>query len=645
MNTQSSAHLGSHWFTVVVGVAQETAPQLLQSIVSSSAAGSMLEPSQHPQSTGTPADPNINNYPNLFVSPDPDLSDALAWAHGNAMEPRVATWLRKCGEWDSAVATKEYKDRKKRRKLCKDHGIKCPKDLDTYKDLATIMEYIRRQLINEIKEIRTQPLLQSKATGAPRAHSMQQRSVSANITMDPPRKKTEHCRDNKLDNYFTPRAVGEALPEIEELHIPEVATDVTSTYLRLHAKRHIYGRDKDFGIVKDTLSELRGYVNRQRLSKITTCSKQPRTIRAYFKEAGFGTINFTKSPAPGAEASDQQPKEKRPSLATPLAWTTYYSKLLVLAQARRWLSAAERLDPIADVQATPKTHFHLADAIKKSNGADCVPFGFDFEDTGAYSPVVSRLLLYAEIHNCSDHDFGTFSSPKTLMPYTYRQLQEWIMERRRRQQRSDANETSSREIVQTVDDLAAKLCAFASDATVVKQLILFALPPKKHAHAVEITVKVASAASEHAKIDNHHDEETDDALQAKSAATEHARSSGDDSARPDDVPRTTGAATKDAVQPKKQLKAHDDSHKTDVPDVTLSRQTADEMADSFFKFVQKEHLQQHLSRVTAGQILVLCIFHSRLLWQKGKPLELHERDQYWIIASPRHRFPCGEGGG
>ena len=54
------------------------------------------------------------------------------------------------------------------------------------------------------------------------------------------------------------------------------------------------------------------------------------------------------------------------------------------------------------------------------------------------------------------------------------------------------------------------------------------------------------------------------------------------------------------------------------------------MADSFFKFVEQEYLQQHLSRMSAGQILVLCIFHSRLSWQKGKPLELHDRDHYWI---------------
>ena len=54
------------------------------------------------------------------------------------------------------------------------------------------------------------------------------------------------------------------------------------------------------------------------------------------------------------------------------------------------------------------------------------------------------------------------------------------------------------------------------------------------------------------------------------------------------------------------------------------------MADSFFRFAEQEHLQQHLSRMSAGQIVVLCIFQSRLSWQKGKPIELHDRDQHWI---------------
>ena len=36
------------------------------------------------------------------------------------------------------------------------------------------------------------------------------------------------------------------------------------------------------------------------------------------------------------------------------------------------------------------------------------------------------------------------------------------------------------------------------------------------------------------------------------------------------------------------------------------------MADSFFKFVEQEHPQTHLNLMSAGQILVLCFFHSRL---------------------------------
>ena len=117
---------------------------------------------------------------------------------------------------------------------------------------------------------------------------MQQRAVSADTTLQPPPKKTEHRRDNKLDNYFTPRAAGDACPEIEELHIPDVATDVSSTYLRLHAKRHMYAEDQDFHIVKDALSELRGYVSKAHLTKLTSHPRNtPKTIRRYFKEKSF----------------------------------------------------------------------------------------------------------------------------------------------------------------------------------------------------------------------------------------------------------------------------------------------------------------------------------------------------------------------
>ena len=161
------------------------------------------------------------------------MSNALGWAHANAMHPHVAAWLHACSQWDSAVATKEHERRDKRRKLCKEHDIPCTKVVDTNKELETAMEYIRRQLTNRIKDIRAQPLLQSKAPAPPSVHPMQQRAVSADTTRQPPPKKTEHRRDNKLDNYFTPRAAGDACPETEELRIPDVATDVNLSLIHI----------------------------------------------------------------------------------------------------------------------------------------------------------------------------------------------------------------------------------------------------------------------------------------------------------------------------------------------------------------------------------------------------------------------------
>ena len=91
-----------------------------------------------------------------------------------------------------------------------------------------------------------------------------------------------------------------------------------------------------------------------------------------------------------------------------------------------------------------------------------------------------------------------------------------------------------------------------------------------------------------------------------------------------DTPNTGGD------KPKKLLRRHVHGQQLAPHVVTLSQHTAKAMADSFFKFVEQEHLQPYLSPMTAGQILVLCIFHSRLAWQKEPPLKLHERDFYWI---------------
>ena len=132
-------------------------------------------------------------------------------------------------------------------------------------------------------------------------------------------------------------------------------------------------------------------------------------------------------------------------------------------------------------------------------------------------------------------------------------IQEWIVERRRLQQRSDSVENSSRDLVRTADDLAAKLRAFASDPIVVKHFIDFALPPKKRAEAAEVTAKKAWAA-------------------AKDNATEQGES---------------------ATERTKRLKRHDDGDRRSTFEVFLSQGTAKAMADGFFKFAEQEHLQQY----------------------------------------------------
>ena len=108
----------------------------------------------------------------------------------------------------------------------------------------------------------------------------------------------------------------------------------------------------------------------------------PMTIRQYFKESYFGTIHSRIHWRPD-EAAGAQEGEAAWHKVERHTWRTYYVKLLVLAQARRWLSATEQLHPIADAPSTPKTNFQLADAIKHSEKAEFVPFGSDFEDTGA----------------------------------------------------------------------------------------------------------------------------------------------------------------------------------------------------------------------------------------------------------------------
>ena len=140
----------------------------------------------------------------------------------------------------------------------------------------------------------------------------------------------------------------------------------------------------------------------------------PPKIRQDFKERSFGRIDFNLSKLPDEATGAQEGKAARHSVDHSHTWRAYYVKLLVLAQARRWLSATEQLRPIADAPSTPKTNFQLADAIKHRDKAEYVPFGADFEDADAYKPIISRLLFYAEIFNDSAHGYGTFSATSAI---------------------------------------------------------------------------------------------------------------------------------------------------------------------------------------------------------------------------------------
>ena len=186
--------------------------------------------------------------------------------------------------------------------------------------------------------------------------------------------------------------------------MPDVATDVRSTFFLLRAKKDIYADDQNFKIVQSALHDFLGNVDKRKLQNMTTDSrKTSKTIRQDFTGRGFRTISFTISNSCHQPITAQEQKDERAHFHPSHEWRKYYVKLNVLAQARTWLSSTEQLQTIADAPPTPKTNFQLADAIKHSVKAEYVPFGGDFEGPDAYNPLISRLLLYAELHNDSKH--------------------------------------------------------------------------------------------------------------------------------------------------------------------------------------------------------------------------------------------------
>ena len=233
-----------------------------------------------------------------------------------------------------------------------------------------------------------------------------------------------------------------------------------------------------------------------------------------------------------------------------------------------------------------------------------MPFGRDFEDAGGYNPIISRLLFYAEFHNVKNHPYGSFMRPKQLPPLMYRQVQEKILELRRTAALRDGAEHSTSEVIRCQEDLAAHIYEFAQDAIVAKEVTEFCLPKSKRADAI---------------LAKEPDDTPTPVLPLESPSTPAASSPILPLASP--ATNTKSPAT----NTKKRLLQPDDTRAA-----RLSKNTAESIARSFFKFVERERLQEHLSRMHAGQLLVLSIFHSRLAWQKGAVISLKDNDHYLL---------------
>ena len=104
---------------------------------------------------------------------------------------------RACEEWNAALADGTYAARKKRRKLCTDHGIQCNRDMD--KDSEAAARVARSELAQ-----RLQALLPQKSP---------------------------------LDRYFARKPGAGDIPAAPEAVGSSVAMDVATAYAILRLKR------------------------------------------------------------------------------------------------------------------------------------------------------------------------------------------------------------------------------------------------------------------------------------------------------------------------------------------------------------------------------------------------------------------------
>ena len=142
VNTQTSTQRGSHWFTVAVG--KQLEPDA--AVASQSARVASPPRAESGGGDGVVLSATPAAFQRLFPEAAPVVRDALRLAGAEAADPQAVSWLRACEAWDAAIADGSYKQQKKRRKLCSEHGFTCPRVLDKDTQGGATLEHARRQL-------------------------------------------------------------------------------------------------------------------------------------------------------------------------------------------------------------------------------------------------------------------------------------------------------------------------------------------------------------------------------------------------------------------------------------------------------------------------------------------------------------------
>ena len=235
VNTQYSWQQGSHWFTVVAGPwlgAAEPSPSRPAAEQSHGAA----EPSpsrpageqphgaaeplpsrpaaeqSHPRGHVLDGRHEANDYPALFPNPSAALVQAMALARACSDAGATAAKMKRaCEEWDAALADGSYANKRKLRKLCADHDIRCGRGMQT--DAKAAARVARSKLTERLRGLRLVAAASSGKEGKPLEEDDTSGKATAVVT---------------LERYLDRQTGAADIPAAPEAVGSNVATDVAT---------------------------------------------------------------------------------------------------------------------------------------------------------------------------------------------------------------------------------------------------------------------------------------------------------------------------------------------------------------------------------------------------------------------------------